>query len=1277
MKFKILLITFLLFSVFVRAQEPYQNLIFSEVRLDQAHHAYMELCNMGDVSVDLAQFEVGKISPWEEAYIPDANGTFRLPSHLLNPGETYVIAGVRDWGNKQALIDPESQGSNTKDDTWRIADLLIHFPESPITDDPTDSVTPGYGVFDLWRGNSCYFIRHHYTEVDSVVVDAVNGIFTGDDGQRPGEIEASDVAGVPDATVNSILVRKHSITNGNLDWEQARGVDVTDSEWFPVPIMVAGGFELGRKEYWTMGNHGDYKLEDLTSNTIEIDWTNQTLTANWGARNQDSLMNEFDYTPGIAWQYVMSANKIDSTFTSVRTGDSITLYACGDQFEIAKMGIIALPPSASEARVIPKNANNGGNWYTPYIVSENLPGMDTISEAGFATRVDSLYKYLEKADEASWEIIWVDDIIRPDLMNGDILKVTAEDGTTKEYYIKLEEYRPSHNANLASITWPDIPPYYKGIYGWMGDTIPKFSPTKFLYNVSVPIDAEGIPALIARPENSDTKVEVKRATSLFGSEEDRTIRFFTTAEDDTTNEEYVVILEKEKDLSKVQPNILEPFISQFVFRTNWHQTFIEICNPGNRPLDLSRYCLVRGDISLSPAEAITASSTIDDWASRFNRYVPGYIWQDEASWQVQPGILEEDFSGLSTTIEGGDVFVIAFADPLNKDSGAPFPYLDEVDVNFHDALNPWGIELGMSYENNNVTTSYNCVAGGWTDNSWYLYKIINDSVLNGDKPLVDPYDVEIVDVFGNCDVTNPGNIDGSTYEQNSGMLRYPEYYIGNTEPGGSFGDGTTGAEWLYTNSSYWETRDYGWPDNNTMNAAGIGSHEMVTITDFISTVNSSSYAVSDGFEGNQTIGGGVQEGISVDEFLSKIIIPDEEEVLTFTSGGIEISGDDLLTDGDLLTVVSANGKNTTQYTINVTAEGLDNNALLTSSDYTIEVEGASGTISGFEIGATLREVYDNCTAPTNVSMYGAFKADDSYAAFTEMTLDSVYRDVLANDQIYFEVTAQDGATRIVYQLVPNSLATDAYVLSTVYDIDQEVSMIKLIHDGTNVSSLFNNLIPAPGATLVLENNAGQIREQGSVYEDDIIVVTAQDGTTQRVYTLEMYSDFEARYNASLFSEVWTVNQQGLRVDGPVPTTTVEEFLSEISISIGATFVLVDADGNLVSTGNMNDDFKVIVTSENGIITNIYRVVIDITGISTFDGESLKIYPNPTSGAFVIDGVEEGNTVKIFNTNGNVVLTFKASSTKQRATLNNQPAGLYMVIVNNGSQNVANFKIIKQ
>lgn len=1292
MRFKILLLLTLMLisSGIIRAQEraeAYRNLIFSEVRMDAGHHGYAEITNMGDEDVNLAEFELGAITPWDDPYVPLANNFIRFPEVTLAHGESYVVAKVMDWNAKMAIIDPVIYGPTTKKAMWQLADLQLHQPEAPSGHAVYDSVTdPGAGALEAWNGRSCWYLRHHFInsetgQKDSTVIDAVNGIFTGEDGRRPHD-GPSDVAGVTDATHSSVLIRKFSVTTGTTDWEQAQGVDITDSEWLPIPIRN-GEFEPQRIPYWTVGNHGNYELNDQTvrSNTIDINWDDKTMTIDWGARNGDSIMAELEFQPGLAWDYAQNNVKADSGYVSVRTGDKFTLYALGNTLDSTTFTIIALPPTSSEARVIPANHKNGVMWYggyTPYEVTDGFDP-DTIKEVGYGTRIDTMLNYLEKAPNASWEIVFVDDTERPELITGDILKVTAEDGTTvKNYYIEVEDYVPNRDATISSITWPDIPDYLKGIWGWTGDTIPEFASTKYNYKVQFPMETVGIPSLVAKPSNPNATIEIERAKAIEGKPADRTIKFNVTAENGIATNTYNVTIEKEKDPSKVQPYYGEPFFSQIVIRESWNNFYIEVCNPGNQPLDMSRYLLLREGVP--PSEAVTTRTTVDDWSQRFRRYVPGYVWEDEASWQVQPGYLVPDPT-VNTIVEGGDVFVIAQLGDANHFA------LDEIDVNFHNDYNPWSIEFVGSNENSHQEI----FPYGWTNESFYLYKILNDSVLDGSKPLIDPNDVEIIDVFGRGNWEDVGTVDGVATGQNSGYMRYPEYYKGNPVPGGSFGDGETGSEWLYTDQDYWTKLDYGYPDHWTMNAAGIGSHELTNITEFISTVSSTSFIVSEGYSLEESIEY-IPIGMTVTDFLDNIITADDDQLLTVTRDGTELSGDDVIEEGDKLEVISANrlflepediNYNETHYILYPSDQTLDNNALLFSDVYDIEAnsEEGTGTISGIEAGTTLREIYENVDAPGNAYRFAVFFEDGFYAPLSIVNLDTAYVDVIATNDIYFEVVAQDQISSIIYQLNPETSSSDAYVLSYSYLVDQDTPEISLIPDNSSVETFYSNLIPADGATMVLKNKMGQERIDGNLYTDDELWVTAADGETQKVYSIYLLNEYRAKFEAFLYSDYYTVNHQRKQIRDNIPFgISYEDFVANIYYSFGATMQIADKDGNPKSAGStIATGDKVTITSENGEISRAYSVTTLKEEVSVKSNmmPNMKVYPNPTKGNITIEGAGKDYTVNVYNSMGIRVASHKAISDYETISISNQPNGMYFVIVNNASQQVAKFKLIKR
>ena len=171
-----------------------------------------------------------------------------------------------------------------KKEFWTIADLMLHFPESPIQPNAMDSVTPYYHVLETWSGRDCIYLRQHISATDSVVVDQVNGVFANPNGTRAEPKLGMDVAGVTDATNQATLVRKFSVKKGNIDFETGRGQDAEESEWMPIPLQL-GHWEMMRALFWTVGNHGDYNLNPstLTSTTVDINWTDSTTYCSLGS----------------------------------------------------------------------------------------------------------------------------------------------------------------------------------------------------------------------------------------------------------------------------------------------------------------------------------------------------------------------------------------------------------------------------------------------------------------------------------------------------------------------------------------------------------------------------------------------------------------------------------------------------------------------------------------------------------------------------------------------------------------------------------------------------------------------------------------------------------------------------------------------------------------------------------------------------------------------------------------------------------------------------------
>ncbi len=1315
MKLKLLLLLFLISTGFLKAQDTIRTLIISEARMNSQGDAYVEITNMGDASVDISQFKFGLMRPWipepvldvwKDAWVPEGNRFFMLPQHELQPGDSYVLTTAYDFGPEQykkKIAGFEGNERNKQRGMYELADFLIHVAEPK--GDATDSVTTDdvYGdaypwTFETWGGRGCFYLEQHLNETDSVVIDQVGGVF---DNEGKNFSHAYNVAGVTDATGNSILVRKFDVKKGNLDFASARGVGLDDSEWIPIP--APGG--KYRDPYWTVGNHGDYNLDENTfvSDEIEVDLVNKTITVPWGTRRGDGIMHKMEKKPGVAWEYHLSPSYEDSLTHAACTGDQLTVYVCGSDLDMETFDIIVAEPAADVNTVVPVSNLDADGWWRDDNeegildwprVTEHESGVDTITGNWFgipyATRTDSLLERLEKASNATWDFEWVDNVERPDLKNGDKLVVTAENGDTKEYYIQVRPYEPSHNAALTAVTWPDIPDFYRDIYGWIGDTIPNFNSTTYNYRVQVPWDVDGIPALVAKKASLNAKVEVVRATTLSGTVDQRTVKFIVTAEDDSVSHTYNIELVKEKDFSKIQPYTPDPFLSEYVFQDQWNNGFAEIMNPGNQPLDLSNYMFAMAWIT-NPADMIASRSGEDEWLDRYDKYVPGYKWVDEATWAVSPGILEQDLN-VNPIVQPGDVFAMgSIVDDNNSfASWLPdyvWPVPAQLDVQFNNYSghntysNPWGEPISAN----------GAPVRKWSNSQWYMFKILNDSVKLGLKPATDPNDFELIEVFGMSETTD-WVIGGEPANQITSWIRKPQIFKGNPDFEGSFGTNPDDCEWTWKNRAYWQSKNAGWPLEILNIGNDVGQHFMNPPTHYMSTVTSVVYKVSDGYSMNEGIRG-VRTGQTVTGLFGNVVKANENQSLKVISAadGSELAADALLSMNDTLVVMSADSTNTTKYVLNVTEEGLNSNAVLTSVKYDIDItqqpsavgekstaETGSGTISGFEYGTQLKTVLANITVPAGASLT-AIDADGAYVPLTMLNYDTTYVNVTVNHNTYFVVVAEDGVTTINYQLRPQVSDNSAFITSDLYSVDQKDLLVQYVPRGTSVYNFIANVVPSVGASLKVMDKLGLERTDGQLYQDDRVIVTSPNGEVQTVYYLSMLRTAttpHTTYLAYVTSKVYPVDQVNLEISSLGKGTELSTFYSRITPVMGAQAIVVDGSGTEKTSGVLEAGDMLKVTSADGAVEVTYMLNIE-TSATLNDAANISIYPNPTNGKVNVSGVENGCRIQVFSSTGANISDIRARRNTESISLDGHPAGMYLIVISKDDQLIGRYKVLRR
>ncbi len=129
------------------------------------------------------------------------------------------------------------------------------------------------------------------------------------------------------------------------------------------------------------------------------------------------------------------------------------------------------------------------------------------------------------------------------------------------------------------------------------------------------------------------------------------------------------------------------------------------------------------------------------------------------------------------------------------------------------------------------------------------------------------------------------------------------------------------------------------------------------------------------------------------------------------------------------------------------------------------------------------------------------------------------------------------------------------------------------------------------------------------------------------------------------------------------------------IDCGNANAEIAGETNQSFTATTNGNYAVVVT--NGACSDTSAcVAITTVGINSEflnPNSALKIYPNPTSGIFIVAGFETGTKLEVVNVIGEVVYNCFTTDTKTKIDLSNESNGVYFIKTTNGYT----YKIVKQ
>jgi len=196
-----------------------------------------------------------------------------------------------------------------------------------------------------------------------------------------------------------------------------------------------------------------------------------------------------------------------------------------------------------------------------------------------------------------------------------------------------------------------------------------------------------------------------------------------------------------------------------------------------------------------------------------------------------------------------------------------------------------------------------------------------------------------------------------------------------------------------------------------------------------------------------------------------------------------------------------------------------------------------------------------------------------------------------------------------------------------------------------------------------------------------LIVTAQNGTTQKIYTLTVNRRATAGNNANL--QNLTVDRGSLfpRFVSAVANYKVDLDSDVTSINVSAT--AVDENAAVTGTGEYplnigNNVIDVVVTAENGSTFKTYRITVlvreeMVNDVGDRTNQQLVVYPVPAREQIVINGLKGSGKLVIIDAAGRQWMHRNIASTEETISVCSLPSGNYLIQIFEG-ENMRTIKI---
>jgi hypothetical protein len=292
---------------------------------------------------------------------------------------------------------------------------------------------------------------------------------------------------------------------------------------------------------------------------------------------------------------------------------------------------------------------------------------------------------------------------------------------------------------------------------------------------------------------------------------------------------------------------------------------------------------------------------------------------------------------------------------------------------------------------------------------------------------------------------------------------------------------------------------------------------------------------------------------------------------------------------------------------------------------------------------------------------------------SKLNAEDIKVDVVASADYSFEAVAEDGTTR-VYALVPSTSASDAFVLSDVYEVlETPARIVGKIPFGTGVGTFLAGIVPAKGATVKLLSSTGQERLEGKIGFGDQILVTSEDGEVSVVYKLQ----FIGSVLAYVTSDVYTVDAEKSHITGVPVETDVTVFLANLVPSSGSVMMLLDSAGTEKTTGMVVANDEVYVVSGDGVNNVTYMIMLNPVSVKNVVSDAMSVYPNPASSVLYVENIPEGTYVRVSDITGRTALLQRSSEITRGIDLSDLSNGVYLLSVEKNGEKIMTTRFIKK